>query len=125
VIIDLEKARTGLREFIRGREDFVYERPGDGKTCMYTWDGQPSCLVGQYLHHIGVPIDVLAEHNEDQIDDPGILATLDDVGFEIEEEAVGWLYHAQHQQDIGRTWGAAVAFADSKVVADDEEEEVA
>lgn len=102
-----------LKEF---GEDYVYPGSKD-KACYYVANGQPSCLVGQVLYRLGVPIETLEEYDEVgsvfelsnseySLDgktalERGGVSVGDDRVLNILDSAQGW-------QDQGKTWGEAV-----------------
>lgn len=99
-------------------EDFVYNPvvldDGVGTQCVYVLDGAPSCLVGQFLANLGVPVERL------EVADMGSYGAGLPAGVLLEnlrdEEVITYtddhvcsaLSEAQYAQDSGRTWGAAL-----------------
>lgn len=129
--IDLDDAVTVLHALAAERPDYVdpdAAPPTSGKasSCQYQKDGQPSCIVGHFLHRIGMPTHFLV-----QLDEQGLTADhLSGVEYYDDEdgtyvplvpevtfapEAVEYLRWAQERQDAGDTWGAAVEYADTAV----------
>lgn len=96
-------------------EDYVDSKGGNG-SCKYVRDGAPSCLVGQVLAKVGVPLDRLKVADLGQY---GGGVPADDLLVELEDEGVlkydtgviALLSEAQRKQDIGYTWGSAVRAA--------------
>jgi hypothetical protein len=82
--------------------DHVYER-GAGGACEYVRDDQPSCLIGQALHRIGVDLDFLDEREgngaSDVMRDVRGFSTI--VMFGADD--------AQGAQDNFYTWGEALS----------------
>jgi len=61
ITIDAQQAIESLRHIVQAKgPEFVYSSPA-GSSCVYAYDGQPSCGVGQALAHLGVPLAVVAE----------------------------------------------------------------
>lgn len=96
-------------------EDYVYPQP-EG-ICEYVREGEPSCIVGRFLHAVGVPLERLAKADS-ETHGGGIAAY--DLLRKLEVEGVvtfsgGDILHAlaqaQLSQDDGRTWGFAVSRA--------------
>lgn len=94
--------------------DFIYRMPPEHGTCMYVHNGQPSCLIGHGL--AGAGIRVPSRHNACTIG-----ALVDFMELPIDFDEVTWLRAAQSQQDRNRTWGDAVAYADTSPDFDSDE----
>lgn len=77
--------------------------------CQYQHNGKPSCIVGQALHRLGVPVDTLAE-----LDEGGgaVVAGLPQMRPDLfEVDSVSDLFalsDAQEAQDNLLPWGEAV-----------------
>lgn len=114
-MITAEQAITALREVVAGNEDYVYQPPV-GSMCVYVHDGKPSCLVAQVLSKLGVGIDDLGrlDHKStDHFDSPvPVTAYRLSDHMPIEDRASGILGYAQSRQDLGETWGEALAAAE-------------
>jgi hypothetical protein len=85
-------------------EDFVYQRPSDSRfSCVYMYNGQPSCIVGHvFADQIGIPVPLRMENvtpSGSLFEVPGVVLT---------EEGAAVLDAAQAQQDVGKTWGVAL-----------------
>lgn len=120
--IDMRTAMRTLEGVVAGREEFVYSAENG---CNYEWEGKPSCLVGQVLSELGLPIDVLAEmdkaKSEDYMVDGEIIsdASLAEVvpiintksNMRLTRDAVAVLREAQARQDDHETWGQALGAA--------------
>ena len=97
-----------LRETVKGREDFVYRPPAD-EQCFYTNpDGQPGCVFGHAL----ADYDISAASGER----PGNFESGEAIAHVLTSKApllssrvIDAAYSAQIEQDIGNTWGAALA----------------
>lgn len=89
-------------------EDFVYQRVTrfDGEVCVYTDNGQPSCIVGHALVRAGCPDTVLGILNRDM----GAM-NISSVASEVDDDACRIFSRAQGLQDVGRTWGDALQAA--------------
>lgn len=85
--------------------DFIYDASETG--CKYVKDSNPSCLVGQALFRLGVPIDLLKMY--DGFADSGAGTVLYEDLYERDDpDAVGKCAVAQNEQDSGASWGTAV-----------------
>lgn len=85
--------------------DYVY----DLETCWYARGGEPSCLIGQAMHRLGVPVDMLATfdlhgpigaivgHFRESFD------VTDDGTFEALKVTQAW-------QDNKNSWGESVTW---------------
>lgn len=113
---------AAVRQLAADSPDFVYEPPEDRRGCRYVFGGVPSCLIGQALVGVGVPIEQVADLDDystgDQPDTavatvvPRLLAGL---GVEMDSEwaeIIGWANYVQVRQDRRDKWGRAVAKAD-------------
>lgn len=102
-------------------EDFTYGLPGDDKSCLYAYDGAPSCMVGRALYKAGVTVDQLSDL--DSHDDTGIYE-LHAGGYEEDESYLGQDANvvltegaldvfalAQLQQDFGHKYGEVIESA--------------
>lgn len=127
--ITKDEVERDLNEIIAGREDYVYQKPVVAGSCVYFHDGQPSCLVGHWLHKRGIEFDAQHEgkganqllgetHNyrTDKTDPP-----VYDLG--IDADAVHVLAEAQSFQDDGYAWGVSVKHAVSGTNPYDDEED--
>lgn len=102
----VELAREVVAEFGEG---YVYpeyqkaaESPGSSPSCVYVYDGKPSCLVGQILHRHGVSLVALSMRE---------FSGAWFVSAELchaSEKTRQFLDSAQSSQDKGNTWGEAV-----------------
>lgn len=95
-------------------DDYVYE--GEGTFCAYVANGEPSCIVGNALHRLGVSIPTLAEMDYCAIGgavitSPKVLEVLEYRGFTLDYDAVMLLSAAQTLQDDQVPWGDAVRVA--------------
>jgi hypothetical protein len=98
--------------------DYVYRKRGLADSCFYvhkTPEGEvPGCIVGQLLHRLGVPLEVLKKRegrsawaifygdalfDEGEADSP-VRVEGDDLARKIQA--------VQSAQDHGKTWGEAV-----------------
>src|SRR5512139_1881718 len=62
--ITRESAYNGLKAIVEEfGDDFAYQRvakcEGDDASCNYVRDGGPSCLIGQLLASVGIPLERL------------------------------------------------------------------
>lgn len=102
-------------------EDYVYKQGDHG--CIYSYNGQPSCLVGQVLHRYGVDLSETDYSDNGEFGPergkwvgmfaPALLRSLEErgdiapVGMMTEE----LLSKVQTRQDGGDSWGDAVRWA--------------
>lgn len=113
--LTVENVTAALDRAIEKRgADYVYPER-ELATCYYVIDGEPSCLVGEVLVDLGVPIEKLGEPmvNTSRF---GVLVIAGDY-----LSTAGWdptllrvplnvrrgLSRAQSEQDMGATWGLA------------------
>ena len=94
-------------------KDYVYPRKeGAFPQCVYAHDGEPHCIVGKFLHSVGVPLGrlELADRIDGgtpawelitQLEGEGVL-TAEDGGLNI-------LQRAQSHQDSGIAWGEVLS----------------
>lgn len=110
----------GLKALVDAKgEDFVYqpvvEDDETGTKCVYVLDGAPSCIVGQFLANLGVPVERLAVADTAQYGAGAPARTLllnlrdeEYITFDnIDGRITSALSEAQYTQDSGRTWGEA------------------
>lgn len=83
-------------------EDYVYEMPGGGDTCLYRYEDKPSCIIGHVLEDLGVPYSPDWERTTSNY----VLKTM--LGIEDETLCSASVY-AQGEQDNGGTWGQALS----------------
>lgn len=94
--------------------DYVYEGGRTSRT--YVAYDEPSCIVGNALHRLGVSISTLTEMDRRTIDGAAIssrkvLEVLEGSGFILDNGAVMLLATAQVLQDAEIPWGDAVRMA--------------
>lgn len=94
--------------------DYVYE--GGRMSRTYAAYDEPSCIVGNALHRLGVSISTLTEMDRRTIDGAAIssrkvLEVLEGSGFILDNDAVMLLATAQVLQDAEIPWGDAVRMA--------------
>lgn len=97
--------------------DYLYtRRPArSGSTCHYVHEGSADCIVGRVLARLGVPIEWLAAQDEFE----GGLNAYVVTGFlSLPTVARDALNAAQRTQDMGRTWGVALAVFQNGVKID-------
>lgn len=105
--------------------EYTYTTTGRAGSCVYVDDNGPSCIIGQLLSRVGVPLDVIA-HLDDRVmleDEEGTeyeagdtaLSSLIDgnvlhgFGIEIQDEHLETvLKQAQDEQDQGVHYGAVI-----------------
>ncbi|GAA2294375.1 hypothetical protein GCM10010149_47940 [Nonomuraea roseoviolacea subsp. roseoviolacea] len=98
--------------------DRVYTSPehmSTTGTCFYvhrdeaTDELSPGCLVGAALHRLGVPLETL-QRNEDT----NAFNLLSKLFPMLTTQTCSFANSAQMDQDGGRSWGEAVAYAESR-----------
>lgn len=110
--LSFTKAQALVEELIGEFGDgFVYEQINSG--CVYTHEGEPSCLVGQVMARAGLdPMDLetLLKSSCREGDYFYTINTfLASEGiFEADEEAEEFLGALQKYQDEGASWGEAL-----------------
>lgn len=105
-----EQVLDALEAVVLNREDYVDQRAQDGLICKYQIGGKASCIVGQVLSRLGVPVDVLDAMDrggEPAFGDDGNVILLQ-AGFEVTEAASVALQDAQSVQDNKGNWGDAL-----------------
>lgn len=98
-------------------EEFVYVKNDDdgGPTCRYVRNGEPDCMIGQFLAKAGVPLERLVQA------DGGVIAKtlLEDLRAEgvvsITDKGINALQAAQGRQDRGYPWGVALNAAQFEI----------
>lgn len=110
-----DDVRTHLSAIVQeAGPDYVYERVQleSGETvCQYVDNGAPSCLVGHFLHRMGVPIESLSlgdtRLGEAALDLLERLAEHQEIeGVTLKVSRA--LQVAQSTQDEGMSWGQAL-----------------
>lgn len=116
---------AGLKAIVEDAgEGFVYERvvtDQNGPKCVYVLNEAPSCIVGQFLAKLGVPLERLAVADEanygaglpahillNNLREEGVVRITD-------YSATAALSAAQESQDGGDTWGAALYAANRAI----------
>lgn len=87
----------------RAGEDFVMP------LCAYVHQGKVSCLVGQVLHEMGVPVEDIAMLEAPSITWTDILSLVEDRVVLVPPSVVHPMADAQAAQDEGTRWGDAAA----------------
>lgn len=97
-----------------GADHSPYRGEQSEQDCRYVRNGQPECLIGVALHHLGVPLDTLRDMDacmDGSIDAIQALTVLGGAGFAFTPEALGFAVVAQAAQDARDSWGDSVARA--------------
>ena len=108
-LIDEYQLLDALNEIVKGREDYVYQKPQGTNFCMYTEaDGSPSCIVGHVLSDLAPDILDSAHAIEYDGDMPMSSCYVDDLpniskAFDVEAKRL--LQVIQIYQDITFSWG--------------------
>lgn len=106
-----------LQKIVTASPDYVYTPPGDTGWCLYSYNGDPSCLVGQALAEVGVPIDALESFNPGGKygEDVGLIASNAAIILGLAKSTGVYLQVAQKVQDNGKPWGEALAAAEAAI----------
>lgn len=109
LVIDLPKAKELLTAVVETNPNYVYEPPiaggfsGDPGTCVYQYNGAPSCGVGIALYTAGVTLDELSRLDEGSVP-ASVLDEEDFNAVKVTQEAATLFRHFQFQQDNEVTW---------------------
>lgn len=112
VLITFDMALEALNAVVDEKGgDYVYE--GGRMSRTYVAYDEPSCIVGNALHRLGVPIPTLVEVDRSAIggevvSSRKVLDVLESSGFILDNDAVMLLATAQVLQDAEIPWGDAV-----------------
>lgn len=114
---------AATRKIAASRPGHVYDPPAvggahvhDGGDCVYSLDGQPSCLIGHALEDLGLLGVAAKAGNETSID-----TLIGRIGLQFTRRQRQWLKQVQTLQDGGESWGSAVADTDENYPLDQEE----
>lgn len=78
--------------------------------CLYQAGGEGCCLVGVALANLGVPIERLAEYDEDnETSIYGVVVKFPKDFILDDEEAFRFVRYAQDSQDDDKAWGECVS----------------
>lgn len=109
--ISYDVALKALKDAVAEKgADYVYPVRDDGDRCVYTVDGKPSCIVGNALVRIGVPVEKLPREEDFQYRAAQQVKELGE-GVRVADDAASLFDRAQQWQDGGITWGESVARA--------------
>lgn len=113
--ITADDAEAGLKALIEQEgADYVYEawyKNEFGKRCTYVKDGKGDCGVGRYLADKGVPVERLAEFDDQKyaLGAREVLDVLQDEGvLTYDKEAKALLANFQALQDSNVSWGKSL-----------------
>lgn len=89
--------------------DYVYN-PDDSRSCVYTEDGEPSCIIGTALVNLGFEPNPDWDNpmQTDKLLEDTTADTILPYFFDIPENVVVAARRAQVDQDNGSTWGTAL-----------------
>jgi hypothetical protein len=90
--------------------DYVYQSPD--MACMYVYNGEASCLIGQVLVRAGVPVTAFGGGTINTCTIDRIVAYLP---VTLSEHLVRALRDAQGAQDGGACWGEALEVLEAKL----------
>jgi hypothetical protein len=118
--ITSEDIRAGLKALVDEKgEGFVYSkrdtRQDSQGRCVYVHQGEPDCIVGQFLARQGVSVERLKKADTGFMFGQAAFDLLDALEFEkvisISHMGKNALQVAQSAQDRGDTWGTALGEA--------------
>lgn len=107
--LTLSMVTDGITAAIEKNGRSYIDPRADAGNCKYVVKGEPSCIAGVVLHHVGVPVQALTlmDRHGQTIDAEDVLEDLKDAGFKLEPHALTALRVTQGHQDAGDTWGTA------------------
>lgn len=101
-----------IRRLAGENPDYVYP----DAYCRYVKEGEGSCLVGQALINLGVPVNWFLDHSSDYNDlrNAGTFSEIRDLvpGLKVSDLVTDWVDTAQSSQDDQTPWAEAVEGAD-------------
>jgi hypothetical protein len=114
--IDPNSVVEEVRSIAAKNPDHIYtdkDTSNPNSSCFYERNGKPSCIMGQALFNLGVPIETLSAMDRQT---GGIFSFLltDGVSLRKESNTLYWLCTVQNLQDNLYAWGVAVATADTE-----------
>jgi hypothetical protein len=112
-VIDVNTAVQLLGECVQeSGPDFVYQPKFVARhhytTCVYSYDGEPDCLVGHFLARCGVPAAALAALGDDDIRSLYVAGRLP---VRLSNAALALLQQVQESQDRQLPWSQALRTA--------------
>lgn len=111
---DLEFVKA-VRELAAENPNFIYEAPGENRTCLYVHEGDGSCLIGQALLRVGVPLNTVAGFDETAANLP-VAANEALLSLGYSGAVSEWAGYVQSLQDRRELWAESVALADNYFV---------
>lgn len=100
--IGYDELLTTLTEIVGKSPEYVYEPVGEWHKCLYANQGQPSCLIGHALHHLGFSIEELEAFDMQE----GPFAF--DIGVWEDDKTEKLASLVQLEQDKRMPWGEAL-----------------
>lgn len=113
--ITYEQAVRALRAAVAGKPaGYVYSGRINGHCVYRTESGEPSCIVADALVRLGVGVQNFPDPTAlVQLSASFLLQSLEEGKvLSVDPRTVGLFAHAQVTQDSGRTWAAAVEYAE-------------
>ncbi|QLF83385.1 hypothetical protein SEA_NICEHOUSE_171 [Rhodococcus phage NiceHouse] len=104
-----------VRKIAKENKDYIYR--DNASACVYfDWETETgSCIIGKASEELGLTkLDFPGQKNHKPISDNlGIFSDYSPIqaGQDFWDN-IRWLGNVQHEQDMGRSWGAAVIVAD-------------
>lgn len=93
---------------LKGVAKLAKADPDIYRACRWVQDGQPYCIVANYLHDLGIPAAVLKQFGTMKFSTYGVEVALEDHGIVFETRAQRLLQSIQTYQDTGLNWGEAL-----------------
>lgn len=107
-VIKVSDLWAEVKKVAAEQPDYVYPE----QYCRYQNDGKPSCIVGQALYRLGMPVSVLVEidaaHGQGGISAYGLPYERPDLFVDDSASDLFALAEAQEAQDNRLPWGEAV-----------------
>lgn len=104
---------SAVRAHAAEKPDHIYKSPYGHGTCVYVYDGCPSCLIGQALWDLGLIDASFAGTAGNHVP---FFSVVDHLGLVLDPDERKWLREVQYHQDARHSWGEAVAKADKFMI---------
>jgi len=113
-VITFEQLATEVRRIIAENPDFVYQRPGDGRWCLYLHyeDREPTgggCVFGRAFLNLGLTYEDIMPCERKYV-----VAAFRALGIETNQLQSGWATLLQERQDQAQPWGECLRYADTE-----------
>ena len=107
-----QKIIAEVRKVAAESKSFIYEPPLFRGSCVYIYDGSPSCIIGCALWNLEL-IDATCPWDAYAISD--ITSIINSLDWQVDENEKLWLLTVQQKQDVGISWGRCIELADENV----------